>query len=127
MNEMTEKVSETVKQQMDQANSTFNEWLNAAKGLIVKMTQSSTEQFESLVKAGEGKKISEEIKSAFGEFNDPKESANQIRYAAIGLFSKTKETSNKYLKEFAEIGEGKTKKKAPSTPSKSTAKKAKAA
>ncbi len=124
MNEMTEKVSEKVKQQWDQANDSFNQWLSASKGLLVKLSKSGSEQFDSLVKAGEGKNLTEEIKSSIGDFNNPKESANQIRYAAIGLVSKTKETSNKYFKEFVELGEGKNKK---TTSTKSTSKKAKAA
>jgi hypothetical protein len=138
MNAIVEKISEKVKQRWNKAHRTLNQCRNASKGLIVKITQTSADQFNSLAKFGEERSIRQEIKKAISNFDGPIESAKRMKYATVGLFSKSlglvskaKNTGDKYFKEFVSLGENKQKKshapKAAATAAATEAKKPKAA
>lgn len=112
MNDITEKVSDQMekasdklKDQMDQVNESLNQLICASKGLLLKLSETGNKQFNELVKAGEGKTFSGEIKNSLPKLSDAKQSIKQIRCATVGLISKAKQSGSRYFNELVKQGE----------------------
>ena len=108
------ELKEKVKEQLDQVNDSLEQFTKAGRGLVVKLSQESSKQFDGLVKAGEaqeeeGKGLVEQVRESFeGQFSDVKGSVHQLRLAALGLFTKARQNSGKYFNELVELGAGDT-------------------
>jgi hypothetical protein len=112
MNDLTAKVSDQmekagdkIKAQMDQMNESLSQLACASKGLIVKISETGSKQFNEFVKAGEGKTFTAEIKNALPKIADAKTSIQQLKSATIGLISKSKEIGSRYFNELVKQGE----------------------
>ena len=108
MNDFAEKL----KAQLEQVNTSLEQLTKAGRGLVTRVSEQSSKQFQQLVKTGEaqekgGKTLSEQVKESFsGQFNgDIKASVEQFRLAALGLFTKAKSSSEQYFSELVKLGE----------------------
>jgi len=113
MKELTEKVTSRIKEQLDQVSDSVTQVLSAGRGLYFKISETGGKQFEELVKVGEEKKESGQtlvnhVRESINEM-DPKTSANQIKFAALGLINKTIESSERVFTDLVKYGEDKTK------------------
>ena len=109
MKELTEKVTSKIKDQIEQVSDSFTQVLSAGRGLYFKISETGGKQFEELVKVGEEKKESGQtlvnhVKESINEI-DPKASANQIKFAALGLLNKTIENGEKVFTDLVKYGE----------------------
>ena len=122
MSELTSKV----KVQLDQLNGSLDQVAKASRGLVIKVSQASSKRFEDLVKTGEaqeGKSLAEQMRETFdGQFVDVKSSINQLRFAMLGLFTKTTANSSQLFNELVSIGSTKNTpaKKAKASPNRTT-------
>ena len=109
------ELSDRVKKQVDQFNSSIDQIINASRGLYIKIKEESNKQFDELVKTGEAQKTTEE--SLFGQlrkdithpFEDVKGSLDQLKNASLGLVFKARESSEHYFNELVELGTSKEK------------------
>lgn len=104
------EIADRVKEQLGQINTSVDQFVNASRGLYVKIKDESNKQFDELVKAGEAQK---EVESNFlkqlgndflSPFQDPKESFTQMKNASVGFYVKAKDQSEKYFDELVELG-----------------------
>lgn len=110
--DVADKVKGQVKEQLDQANDSVSQLAKAGRGLVVMVSSEASKQFDALVETGEaqkedGRSLGEQFKESFeGQFNDIKGSLDQVKLAALGLFTKARETGEKAFKDLVELGEG---------------------
>ena len=128
MKEFTDKVTNKVKEQLEQVSGSVAQVLSAGRGLYFKLSETGTKQFDELVKVGEAKKESGQtlvghVKESFQDI-DPKTSATHLRFAALGLLNKTLENSEKVFSDLVKYGEDKNKPETSSS-TKSTSEKKK--
>ena len=109
VSDQVEKTTDKIKDQMENMNESLSQLVCASKGLMLKITETSNKQFNELVKAGEGKTFTTEIKSALPKISDAKTSIKQLKSASIGLISKSKEIGSRYFNELIKEGECQTK------------------
>ncbi len=108
--------ADKLKGQLSQVNESLEQLTKAGRGLLLKVTQQSSQQFQQLVKTGEahqagGESLTTQLKTSLSESfsGDTKESLNQLRLAALGLVTKAKESGEKYFEELVQLGEAKAK------------------
>ncbi|MBA56011.1 MAG: hypothetical protein CMK89_16280 [Pseudomonadales bacterium] len=105
--------SDRVKAQMDQFNSSVEQFLNASRGLYVKIKEESNKQFDELVKAGEAQLQAEESfleqlkKDIATPFEDVKSTLDQLKNASVGLVVKARKGGENYFDELVELGNSK--------------------
>ena len=105
--------SDRVKAQMDQFNSSVEQFLNASRGLYVKIKEESNKQFDELVKAGEAQLQAEESfleqlkKDLATPFEDVKSTLDQLKNASVGLVVKARKGGENYFDELVELGNSK--------------------
>ena len=102
MSQFAEKVRNQVSDSLEQLTK-------AGRGLVARVTEQSNKQFQLLVKTGEaqkkaGKTLADQLKESL-EDRDLKASIDQLRLAALGLFTKTKTSGEKYFNELVKLGE----------------------
>ncbi len=110
------ELSDRVKDQLEQFNSSVDQVINASRGLYLKIKEESNKQFDELVKTGEAqtaeesflKQLKEDITSPF---DDVKSTVDQLKNAYIGLVVKTMDSSEKIFEELVELGASKNEKK----------------
>ncbi|RLT99975.1 MAG: hypothetical protein D9N11_13555 [Ketobacter sp.] len=105
--------SDRVKAQMDQFNSSVEQFINASRGLYVKIKEESNKQFDELVKAGEAQLQAEESfldqlkKDIVTPFEDVKSTLDQLKNASVGLVVKARNSGESYFDELVELGNSK--------------------
>ncbi|MEE2731551.1 MAG: hypothetical protein VYA55_12085 [Pseudomonadota bacterium] len=105
--------SDRVKAQMDQFNSSVEQFINASRGLYVKIKEESNKQFDELVKAGEAQLQAEESfldqlkKDIVTPFEDVKSTLDQLKNASVGLVVKARNNGETYFDELVELGNSK--------------------
>ena len=105
--------SDRVKTQMDQFNSSVEQFINASRGLYVKIKEESNKQFDELVKAGEAQLQAEESfldqlkKDIVTPFEDVKSTLDQLKNASVGLVVKARNSGESYFDELVELGNSK--------------------
>lgn len=105
--------SDRVKAQMDQFNSSVEQFFNASRGLYVKIKEESNKQFDELVKAGEAQLQAEESfleqlkKDIVTPFEDVKSTLDQLKNASVGLVVKARNSGESYFDELVELGNSK--------------------
>jgi transcriptional regulator of heat shock response len=105
--------SDRVKAQMDQFNSSVEQFLNASRGLYVKIKEESNKQVDELVKAGEAQLQAEESfleqlkKDIATPFEDVKSTLDQLKNASVGLVVKARKGGENYFDELVELGNSK--------------------
>jgi len=112
---MMTEITDRVKDQLEQFNSTLDQVINASRGLYILIKEESNKQFGELVVAGEAQKAAEAdgasslltqlSKDVTGQFDDVKGSLTSIRNASLGLLVKAKESSEQTFSELAEKGQ----------------------
>ena len=100
---MMTEISDRVKEQLEQFNTTLDQVINASRGLYLLIKEESNKQFSGLVEAGEAQKAAEAdgaesllaqlTKDVSGQFDDVKGSISSIRSAS--LLQKQKSLANK--------------------------------
>lgn len=105
VSDQMEKTTDKIKDQVENLNESLSQLVCASKGLMLKITETSNKQFNELVKAGEGKTFTAEIKNALPKISDAKTSIQQLRSASIGLISKSKEVGSRYFNELIKHAE----------------------
>ena len=111
------QVTNKVKEQIEQLNQTVTQFIKAGRGLVVKVAEQSSKQFDELVKTGENKQeegttLVKTLRETLPESLDVKTSANQLKLAALGLVSRAKDGSEKIFNDLVELGSDK---EAPAT------------
>ena len=105
--------SDRVKTQMEQFNSSVEQFINASRGLYVKIKEESNKQFDELVKAGEAQLQAEESfleqlkKDIVTPFEDVKSTLDQLKNASVGLVVKARNSGESYFDELVELGNSK--------------------
>ncbi|RLT93538.1 hypothetical protein [Ketobacter sp.] len=105
--------SDRVKAQVDQFNSSVEQFINASRGLYVKIKEESNKQFDELVKAGEAQLQAEESfldqlkKDIVTPFEDVKSTLDQLKNASVGLVVKARSSGETYFDELVELGNSK--------------------
>ena len=101
---------------MEQFNSSVEQFINASRGLYVKIKEESNKQFDELVKAGEAQLKAEESfleqlkKDISSPFEDVKSTLDQLKSASVGLVVKARNSGENYFDELVELGHSKIEK-----------------
>ncbi len=104
------EITDRVKEQLEQLNSSADQILSASRGLYVKIKEESNKQFEELVKTGEAqtsedKPLIEVIKTDFmAPFSDIKSTLAQLKSASLGLVVKARQSGETLFSELVELG-----------------------
>jgi polyhydroxyalkanoate synthesis regulator phasin len=105
------EITDRVKEQLEQFNSTIDQLVTASRGLYVKVREESNKQFKELVSAGEAtdaETLLKEIRTGVtSPFEDYKGSLEQIKHASRGLIVKARESGEKVFNELVELGQSK--------------------
>ena len=109
MKEITDKVTGKVKEQLEYVSDSFNQVVSAGRGLYFKLSETGAKQFEELVKVGESKRdagetLTNHLRESLQEI-DAKNSAVQLKLAALGLINKTLETGERIFTDMVKYGE----------------------
>lgn len=108
---MMSEISDRLKEQLEQVNSTLEQLATASKGLYLKVKEESNKQFKELVEAGQTQDtdafLSQLRKDVTTPFEDVKSSIEQIKNASLGLLVKARSNSDKVFTELVELGQTK--------------------
>jgi len=100
---------------MSNITDTIEQVIKAGKGLVAKLREEGSKQYQELVALGEkteasSKESNETMVAQLREFveatlSDLKGSSKQVQLASIGLASRVKDESQTIFKELVELGE----------------------
>ena len=112
---MMAEISDRVKEQLEQFNTTIDQVINASRGLYLLIKEESNKQFNDLVEAGEAQKAAEAegaesllaqlTKDVSEQFDDVKGSISSLRSASLGFIAKAKESSEQTFSDLVEKGQ----------------------
>lgn len=108
MSEVTEKWSEKLNDQYRQINRSLEKVNKAGKGLFIRIKDTSTKQFNELVKTGEktDSDLLDQVKETVRQpFTDIRGSVNKAKFASLGLLVKVRENGNRYFDQLVTEGE----------------------
>lgn len=103
-------IKEKVKEQLDQANQSIEQIAKAGRGLVIKLSDGTSKQFNDLIKVGqqqeeEGKTIVSQVRATWEGQLSSKEYAGKVKLAALGLVTKTKDGAQRFFDELVQLGE----------------------
>lgn len=104
------EISDRMKEQLEQFNSSIDQIINASRGLYIKLKEESNKKFDELVKTGEAQQTADASfldqlrKDITLPFDDVKGSLSQLRNASLGLVVRTREAGEQYFNELVALG-----------------------
>jgi len=100
--------SDRVKAQLEQFNSSVDQFINASRGLYTKIKEEGNKQFDELVKVGEQQAEQSflvQLKNDIvAPFDDVKGTLNQLKNASVGLAVKARNSGETYFDELVSLG-----------------------
>ncbi len=96
-----------LREKSDQLQERLQRLLLAGRGAVVLLNEEAKKQFDILVQAGQaeidaGVSLKDKVKATIAE---DKVTPDQLKYAALGLFKRTKEQGTQILSDLVAIGE----------------------